>query len=159
MDKLMLFSDGSVDTRTSVGYGAYLVMSEIGLSPDILKDNVKVKRFDDTSSTRLELQTLLWALGDIQTKGKRVIIYTDSQNIIGLESRRARYEKMSFNSKKKRPLRNGDLYKDFFALTDRQDLQFVKVAGHKPSKDKDYIEIIFGLVDRASRMALRKNDP
>jgi len=65
MDELMLLTDGSVDTHSNVGYGAYLVVSEPGLSLDSMRTQAKTRRFEHTSSTKLELQTLLWALGDI----------------------------------------------------------------------------------------------
>ena len=79
----MLFTDGSVNTHSNIGYGAYLAVPEGGLSVDVLRTRVKVKKFEHTSSTKLELQTLLWALSDIQALGSRVIVYTDSQNIMG----------------------------------------------------------------------------
>jgi ribonuclease HI len=85
MDDLMLLTDGSVNTQSHIGYGAYLSIAEHGLSLDALRTRVKVKRFEHTSSTKLELQTLLWALSDIQAQGEKVIVYTDSQNIIGLQ--------------------------------------------------------------------------
>ena len=66
MDELMLLTDGSVNTQSNIGYGAYLAVSEHGLSLDFLRTRVKVKRFEHTTSTKLELQTLLWALNDIQ---------------------------------------------------------------------------------------------
>ncbi len=87
MDELMLFTDGSVDTQSHIGYGAYLAVSERGLPLDLLRTCLKVKRFEHTSSTKLELQTLLWALRDIQALGRKVILYTDSQNIVGLPGR------------------------------------------------------------------------
>jgi len=90
MDELMLFADGSVNTHSKIGYGAYLAVSERGLPLDSLRPRVKVRRFEHTSSTKLELQTLLWALSDIQALGHRVIVYTDSQNIMGLQGRRDR---------------------------------------------------------------------
>ncbi len=69
MDELMLFTDGSVNAQSNIGYGAYLAVSESGLPLDLLRARVKVRRFEHTSSTKLELQTLLWALGDIQALG------------------------------------------------------------------------------------------
>jgi len=62
----MLFTDGSVNTQSNIGYGAYLAVSERGLSLNSVRTSVKVRRFEHTSSTKLELQTLLWALNDIQ---------------------------------------------------------------------------------------------
>ena len=60
MPHLQLYTDGSVNTQLKVGYGAYLLVSELTMSTDTLKEQVKIKRFEQTSSTKLELQTLLW---------------------------------------------------------------------------------------------------
>jgi len=160
MKELMLFSDGSVNTHSNVGYGAYLAVPERRLSLDsldLLRLCVKVKRFENTSSTKLELQTLLWALNDIQASGCRVIVYTDSQNIIGLPGRRDRFEQKEYRSKKNRRLNNYKLYQEFFIITDQLDCEFVKVRGHQASNQKDDMDRIFTLVDRASRNALREN--
>jgi ribonuclease HI len=162
MKELMLFSDGSVNTHSNVGYGAYLAVPERRLSLDsldLLRLRVKVKRFENTSSTKLELQILLWALNDIQASGCRVIVYTDSQNIIGLPGRRDRFEQNEYRSKKNRRLNNYKLYQEFFIITDQLDCEFVKVRGHQASNQKDDMDRIFTLVDRASRNALRENPP
>ena len=156
MNELMLFTDGSVNTKSNIGYGAYLAVSERGLSLDSLKMCVKVRRFEHTSSTKLELQTLLWALSDIQTCGRKVIVYTDSQNIIGLPGRRDRFEKNDYRSKKNKRLNNYELYQNFFKITDPLDYELVKVRGHQVSNQKSDIDRLFTLVDRASRNALRK---
>jgi len=151
----MLFTDGSVDTQSKIGYGAYLSVSEHGLSLDSLRECVKVRRFEHTSSTKLELQTLLWALKDIQTLESKVTVYTDSQNIMGLPVRRERFEQNSYRSKKGRLLNNYELYQEFYRMTDQLKCRFVKVRGHQVSSQKDYIDRLFTLVDRASRNALR----
>ena len=155
MDELMLFTDGSVDTHSHIGCGAYLVVSERGLPLDSLRPRVKVRRFDHTSSTKLELQTLLWALSDIQALDSRVIVYTDSQNIIGLQGRRERLGHNDYRSKKNKRLNNYELYQEFYRMADQLDCEFVKVRGHQVSHQKDDIDKIFTLVDRASRNALR----
>ncbi|MGB5991946.1 MAG: RNase H family protein [Desulfobacterales bacterium] len=155
MDELMIFTDGSVNTHSNIGYGAYLAVSERGLSLDSLRPRVKVRRFEHTSSTKLELQTLLWAIGDIQALGSRVIVYTDSQNIMGLQGRRDRFEQNDYRSKKNKRLNNYELYQKFYRMTDRLDCEFVKVRGHQASNQKDDIDRLFTLVDRASRNALR----
>jgi len=155
VDELMLFTDGSVNTQSKIGYGAYLAVSEDGLSLDSLRERVKVKRFEQTSSTKLELQTLLWALKDIQALGGKVIVYTDSQNIMGLPGRRERFEQNSYRSKKGRLLNNYELYQEFYRVTDQLKCRFVKVRGHQVSNQKDDIDRLFTLVDRASRNALR----
>jgi ribonuclease HI len=155
MQEFMLFTDGSVNTRSKIGYGAYLSISERGLPLDSLRSCVKVKKFENTSSTKLELQTLLWALSDIQSSGNRLIIYTDSQNIISLRERRNRLEQNDYRSTHNKRLTNYELYQEFFRMTDTMDCEFIGVRGHKASHQKDNIDALFTLVDRASRNALR----
>ncbi len=155
MNELMIFIDGSVNTHSKTGYGAYLSVSERGLSPDSLKPYVKVKRFEQTSSTKLELQTLLWALTEIQALGTRVIVYSDSQNIMGLQGRRFRLEQNDYRSKQNKRLNNYELYQEFYSMTDKLDCEFIKVRGHLLSNQKDDIDNYFTLVDRAARYAAR----
>ncbi len=157
MDIIKLFTDGSVNTRSKIGYGAYLSLTDDERSLEILKTEVKVKRFEETSSTKLELQTVLWALSDISIQNTKVILYTDSQNIIGLPGRRERLEKNDYYSKKNRRLNNFELYQEFYRVIDIYNCEFVKVRGHKVSKLKNRIEKFFTLVDRASRDAQRKD--
>ncbi len=157
MHELILLIDGSVNTQSHIGYGAYLAVPEPGLSLDELKRRVKVRRFEQTSSTKLELQTLIWALTDIQAPGHKVIAYTDSQNIIGLPARRDRLEQNDYRSNKNTRLNNYELYQEFYSLTDQLDCDLVKVRGHQVSNQKDDIDRLFTLVDRASRKALRED--
>jgi ribonuclease HI len=155
MDELMLFTDGSVNPQSNIGYGAYLAVSERGLSLDSARTHVKVRRFEHTSSTKLELQTLLWALADIQALGRKVILYTDSKNILGLQRRRERFEQNDYRSKKNKRLNNYRLYQKFYRMIDHLDCELVKVRGHQISNQKDYIDKLFTLVDRAARKALK----
>ncbi len=155
MDEMILFADGSVNTKSNIGYGAYLALFERGLSLDSLRTRVKVRRFEHTSSTKLELQTLLWALSDIHAMGRKVIVYTDSQSILGLPGRRDRLEQNDYRSKKNKRLNHHELYQEFYTIIDQLDCELVKVRGHQVSHQKDDIEELFTLVDRASRKALR----
>ena len=158
MEELMLFTDGSMNTHSNIGYGAYLAVPEGGLSLGSLRTSVKVRAFENTSSTKLELQALLWALSDIQALGSRVIVYTDSQNIMSLQGRRDRFKQNDYRSKKNKRLNNYELYQEFYRMTDKLDCEFIKVRGHQVSNQKDDIDRLFTLVDRASRNALRGDD-
>jgi len=158
---LQIFTDGSVNTQFKVGYGAYLVVPDLNAAIDSLKSTVKVKRFEQTSSTKLELQTLLWSLEEMTAlaNGNDIIltVYTDSQNIIGLPGRRARLQQNNYFSSKNKRLNNYELYQEFYRLTARLNCKFVKVIGHQASHKKDVIDELFGLVDQASRRAMREN--
>ena len=155
----MLFTDGSVDSKTHIGCGAYLICNDLDLPLDIQKANVKIKQFENTSSTKLELQTLLWALNEIVSLESpaitTVVAYTDSQNIVTLPARRAKLEQQDYFSKNGKRLNNSELYQEFFRFMDRLNCRFIKVKGHKAKDKKDEIDWIFALVDRASRAALR----
>ena len=156
MDKLLLFTDGSVNTQVKIGYGAYLAVCEHEVSLDWLEKRVKVKRFDDTSSTKLELQTLIWALDQIQGSTRKVIVYTDSQNIIGLLGRRNSLEQNNYRSGKNKLLNNHKLYREFYKIMDQLDCELVKVKGHLSSIQKSDIDRLFTFVDRGSRKALKE---
>lgn len=158
MERVMLFTDGSVDNGSKIGYGAYLLVIDDGFSLEFCKTEVKVKKFEDTSSTKLELQTLLWALDEVKPLGRPVTVYTDSQNIVGLDGRRKRLEENEYYSAKKRRLNNYKLYQAYYYMTDRMDCRFVKVRGHLASIEKNDIDRLFSIVDRASRNALMREN-
>jgi ribonuclease HI len=157
---LILFTDGSVDAKTRIGFGAYLAINSMASSLADLKSKVKVKQFENTSSTTLELQTLLWAMDDASLlrteKVMRVAVYSDSQNTLGLLARRSSLEERKYFSSNGKPLNNAELYKQFFKAMDQCDCQIIKVDGHKPRHSKNDIDRIFTLVDKASRFALRE---
>lgn len=155
-NRMLLFTDGSVDTKTGVGWGAILLVSESGISDPQLKENVRTRRFEATSSTKLELQTMLWALSEIGHFKGEISVFTDSQNIVGLFGRRGRLEKNNYCSKTGRPINNAELYRAFFQLTDGLNCGFIKIEGHKKTTHKNGVEKIFTLVDRASRSAVRQ---
>ena len=154
-DEIYLFTDGSVNTQSRIGFGASLIVEDLAISSDEAKELVKLKQFEDTSSTKLELQILLDTLAKLEKSKKRVIVYTDSQNIVGLFDRRLRLEKNKYISKNGRLIDNHVLYKEFYRITDLLNYQIVKVKGHKSSSLKNKIDFFFTLVDRAARNGLR----
>ena len=159
MSTLSLFTDGSVNPKTSVGYGAYLAF--IGPVPSLafLQTQIQVRRFEATSSTQLELQNLIGALAEVKDKATRFIIYTDSQHIIRLLERRSRLEENNYCSKKGKRLKQAHLYQAFYGLTDQLVCEFVKVQGHQASRHKEEIDQVFTLVDKAARVAIRQEKP
>ncbi len=157
---LNVFSDASVNTKLKVGYGAYLVASDLNESIETLKGSIKIKRFEKTSSTKSELQTFLWALKDTLElagrEGVELTIYTDCQNIVSLPGRQSHLEKDNYFSAKNNRLNNYKLYQEFFRLTSQISCKFVKIKGHRKSTEKNLFDRIFNLVDKASRQALRQ---
>ena len=154
MKKIKLFTDSSVNPQEKIGFGAYLLIEE-NISFEEMKKNIKIKRFENTSSTKLELQTFLWSLEEIKNKDVIIEVYTDCQNIIGLQDRKEKLKKNNFYSSSGKLMNNHELYKEFFEKIDKLDLVFIKVKGHKKNSLKDEVDTIFNLVDKASRSALR----
>ncbi len=124
MVQWLLLTDGSVNPQTKTGYGAYLLLtSDAIFNPiDELKSKIKVHAFTETSSTKIELETLLWALSNINVPNLSLTVYTDSQNILRLPQRRKRFEKNNYHTQKGLPIKNTALYQDFFKMKD--DLHF-----------------------------------
>ena len=157
-----MFIDASVDPQSKVGFGAYLCTNQLSNSQrpsstvNTLEHDIRLKRFDDTSSTQLELQALLWALANIDKSIENIVLYTDCQNLLSLKKRREKLEKTNFTSKNNTRLSNAVLYQKFFSMTDQFNCELVKVEGHKPSRIKNEVDQLFSLVDNAARKALRK---
>jgi ribonuclease HI len=145
---MQLFTDGSVHPPSGIGYGAYLVADAAAGDPA-----VQLKRFEQTNSSQLEIETLIWALQALEPAS--VTIYTDSQTIVRLPGRRARFEERNYLTSKNKPMNHAELYQTFFQLTDPIDCTFVKVKGHRTSEQKTEVDRLFTLVDRAARQALR----
>ena len=127
MQKIKLFTDSSLNPYNKIGFGAYLILNDENESLEELNEHIKIKRFENTSSSKLELQTLLWALDEIADKNVIIEVYTDCQDIIGLENRRKKLEKNHFYSTSGKLMNNHDLYKDFYLKLDELSLSFIKV--------------------------------
>jgi ribonuclease HI len=166
-----LFTDVSLDTGSKCGIGAYLFIpvsffreKNHSISREDIAVKLKIRRFENTSSTRLEVQTVLWALDEIERKVPKhspmtLHIYTDSQCVAGLHGRRARLSSCNFISQKTgQPLKNADLYRTFYALNDKIGFSVIKVSGHTPASSRDTIHHIFACVDQEARKALKRWD-
>lgn len=149
MSGIKLFCDGSVNPQSKIGFGAYFIYDET------LEDqNIFIKKFENTSSTKLELEVLLWALEDLSEL--EITVYTDCQNILQLEERKEKLFKNDFLTSSGKKVRNEELYKKFYLKTEKLNLNFVKIKGHKKIALKNELDNLFNLVDKASRKALRE---
>jgi ribonuclease HI len=163
--RIALFTDVSINTKLKIGFGAYLIIPQSYFkekSCDSSKKEIKLKKFESTTSTKLEIETLLWALEEIN-KGHNEIdlycnltIYTDSQCIAGLSGRRSQLERSEFKSSKtNKELNNALLYRRFYCFGDRLNFEIIKLKGHSKSIINNKIQKMFSNVDKGSRKALR----
>jgi len=151
MSGIKLFCDGSVNPQSKIGFGAYFIYDET-----LENQNIFIKKFENTSSTKLELEVLLWALDDEDLKNAEITVFTDCQNILTLLDRREKLEKNSYLTKTGKKVKNEELYKIFYSKIKKLNLNFVKIKGHKKTALKDELDNLFNLVDKASRKALRE---
>lgn len=163
-----LFTDVSLDTEHKYGIGAYLFIpvsffreKNHRINRKDIAEKLKIRKFENTSSTRLEVQTVLWALDEIEKTvpkhGSMTLqVYTDSQCVAGLQGRRSRLDSCNFISQKTgQPLKNADLYRTFYELCDKMGFSVIKVSGHTPASSRDTIHHIFSCVDQEVRKALK----
>jgi ribonuclease HI len=167
MNTFALFTDVSLNPQRRLGIGAYLLIPTpfLDIEPhDIERGEIsaqlRFKRFADTSSTKLEVQTVLWALENCRTEfdgaaPESLRIYTDSQCVAGLPGRRAALEGNAFLARRSgRPLTNALLYRAFYAAYDELGFELVKVAGHSRASTHDTVQRIFSYVDQEVRRSL-----
>jgi ribonuclease HI len=167
MSRFALFTDVSVNPRRKIGVGGYLLLPVSFLSFEAcdieqrdVSARIKIKRFAETSSTRLELQTLLWAVDDSREElavpaFESLQLYTDSQCIAGLLRRRAGLIESDFLARRSgRPLSNAPLYRAYYEAFDQLGFQLTKVPGHSRACTHDTVRRIFSYVDREVRKAL-----
>ena len=168
-----IFIDSSYNPGRRLGVGGFLCIpncpDEVLANKDVLAglyspDAVKTRIVEHTTNTRLELQTLLWALESLKLDNENtssrkmgsIIIYTDCRTAVDLLRRRERLESVHYLSKRKgTTFVNEDIYKSIFTLYDELSPKLVWIKGHTSGKDRVGIQRIFSEVDRLVRNLLR----
>jgi len=168
MNGFALFTDVSLNPERKLGVGAYRCVpaSFLEISPHNLKRSevvgqLAVQRFAETSSTQLEVRTVLWALEAYRNAQKdsgtgKLSVYSDSQCVAGLLKRRSGLEGKGFLGKRtNRLIKNAALYRKFYELHDELGFEVIKVKGHSRSSSHDTVHRIFSIVDKQVRKALK----
>lgn len=168
MGRFALFTDVSVNPRLRLGVGACLLLPlqflnvpRHELDPAGLSGQIFYRRFTDTSSSKLEMQTVLWGMEIYRAQVPDPVrgelqLYTDSQAVTGLLGRRAHLEENRFLSGRSGlPLDNATLYGKYFATWDELGFEIVKTTGHSRASSHDSIQRIFSIVDRGARRTLK----
>ena len=169
MNDYFLFTDASLNPGFKVGVGGYLLVPESFIKTPSNRINISeldellvLRRFEDTSSTKIEVQTVLWALeeyciGSTISKPGKLHIYSDSQCVEGLLPRRARLESSGFHCRGgNRLLKNASLYGKYYEFHDRLMFDVTKVAGHTRSRSRNTVQYIFSFLDQKVRKAFNE---
>jgi ribonuclease HI len=162
-----LFTDVSLNPERRLGVGSCLLVpaSLLNSAPDAIEQaavtaRLQFRRFAETSSTRLEVQTVLWGVEMYREHCDRcgtgrLQVYTDSQCVVGLPGRRGGLEANGFVAARSgRLLANAPLYRALYAVHDELGFDLIKVAGHSRAGDHGSVQRIFSYVDRGARRAL-----
>jgi len=72
--QIYLFTDGSVNPQSGIGFGTYLLLEKKDFFCDELERKIKIKKFDNTSSTKLELETLFTLVDRATRRALRKIV-------------------------------------------------------------------------------------
>ncbi len=123
---------------------------------ELLQAEIVLCRFESCRSSSLELMAFLWALNQWGDAFPDLQVHSDSQTIIDLPERRSSLEESGFRSKSGRPLSQAGLYREFYDAMDRFAPALVKRKGHRRKVEKTRDDLIFALVDKRARKALRE---
>jgi ribonuclease HI len=168
-----IFIDSSFDPGRRLGVSGFLCIPNC---PDEILANseivwklyspalVKTRIVENTTNTRLELQTLLWALESLRLDNGNmsyremglITVYTDCRAAVNLLPRRKRLESDNYLSKRKgATLVNADIYRKIFTLCDELSPEIVWIRGHALKKDRIGIQKVFSEIDKLVRNQLR----
>jgi ribonuclease HI len=127
MNSIDIYTDGSCDTLRCVGAWASIIVSATG--QETLTGHAL-----NTTHQRMELVAVIESLAHLLDAGPIEMplkLYTDSQYIADLPSRRSRLEATSFITTKGKLLPNVDLLKVFYNQCAKLPLTIVKLKAHQ----------------------------
>lgn len=133
--QIEVYTDGSCNPSRRIGAWAAIIL--YGQSKEILTGCIH-----DTTNQRMELSAVLHALLYIHKNNLAllpIVIYTDSQYIIDLPSRKEKLKANKYVTAKNNVLPNADMLEAFYNLIEKSDINFIKVKGHQKQSDhKNY---------------------
>ena len=143
-----IYTDGSCHTQLCIGGWAAIVF--IGGEKFILSGKEK-----DTTHNRMEILAVIKAVELVKKKCKTVSgikIISDSQYVIGLESRKEKFIDSNFKTKKGNEIRNEDLVRKLLRYTEEIKIDFVKIKAHQKKNGDENFNIE---ADKLSRKIVR----
>jgi len=143
------YTDGSCHTKLKIGAWAAIIFID---SKEIVLKNTEL----NTTNQRMELLAVLNVLDYLKTNHfdkTTIIIYTDSQYVVGIEGRMDRFKLQDYKTKKGEAIRNEDLVRELVRFIEIMNINFVKVKAHqKETETKNYNRV----VDKLCRKMVRE---
>ena len=146
-----VFSDGSYDPKINYGSWAALIISDD-------KEQLRSDVVRNASQHKMELQAVINSLIHISEeygKSRRIDIFTDSEYVQNLLSRKQKLLASNFISKKGNPIKHAEEIKHFFSLEEQLRITITKVASHQ-KKGTSRITDLNRRVDKLARKLLKE---
>jgi ribonuclease HI len=120
---ITIYTDGSC--LNNPGNGGWAAI--INLNGEIKRISGSVK---DTTNNKMELMAPIKALQEIKKK-QSIEIYTDSQYVrLGITNWVHKWIKNNWQTSKKEPVKNKELWMQLYKLTDSHDIKWIWVKAH-----------------------------
>jgi ribonuclease HI len=170
VDTRIIFTDAATSSKDTLSVGAFLCLHKEQIqqyakcsSEDLfikLADKVVYKKYNSKKSTWSEIKIAIDAIDSIaKNSGSlcNVEIYTDCQSLCDLlNKRKVKLESNNFMTRSGSVLKNADLYKELFLLSDQFQVKTFKIKGHASKTHRLSVhEKIFAILDKCSRKELR----
>ena len=145
---IQIYTDGSCHTQQLIGaWGAIILIDE----KKVVLSSIET----DTTHNRMELLGVINAINYLDENKlgvQEIEVYSDSQYVVNLLTRKARLKQKNFITKKGTQIQNADLVKKLIMQIESHTINFTKVKAHQ--KDGD---VMNREVDILVRNLVRKN--
>jgi len=148
-EPIRVYTDGSCHPQSGSG----------GWAAIVLADGEKIELTGTGSGTnhqRMELMAALEAIRHLQRNKfchRKILLYTDSQYLVGLSRRQERLVLREFSTRKNKPVRNTDLILPLLEYLDTLSLELIKVSAHEKASDSENFN---RTVDKTARKIVRR---
>ena len=170
MDTILIFTDAATSSKMNIAVGAFLYMNQKLMQnyaefsiEDLytkLEDLIVYRKYASKKSTWSEIKIIIDALNFLPKNlepMQKVEIYTDCQSFCDLlNKRKEKLQKNNFITRTGKVFQNANLYKELFEITEKFQIQTLKIKGHGSISCRVTLqEKIFSVLDRCSRKKLR----
>ena len=132
---ITIYTDGSC--LNNPGNGGWAAI--ININNDVKKISGSVK---DTTNNKMELMAPIKALQEIKEK-QPIEIYTDSQYVrLGITDWVHKWMKNNWQTSKKEPVKNKELWIQLFELTNSFDIKWIWVKAHAGNLLNEEVDLL-----------------
>lgn len=128
---IKIYTDGSCHTQLVIGaWGAIVLVDD--------KKVVLSAVETETTHNRMELLGVIKAVEYLEQNNlthNAIEVYSDSQYVVNLLTRKDRLKQKNFNTKKGTPIQNSDLVQKLIQQIETHDINFTKVKAHQKDGD------------------------